>query len=269
MKFLSRLLAVFAVLGGLGYGSYAFGKYVLSAKLFGPQGQNIRPKNAALETPGNVEVEILPAEDGADDTQPRILPERRVNSNENAPQNNVVAAQDTPETRENDERAEEERPRRRRVRRRDREERERAERREREARTREVAASAPLTTTAREENSRNTEFSPRTETVAPEPQIQIEAPRESAPRERETREPETRESAPAEAPRVRVRERETRENSEETPRRRVRERRNETTNSAPAAPRVPTRERERSAPAAESPVPVPEGGGESPVPVAG
>ncbi len=35
MKFLSRLLVVLCVLGGLGYGSYVFGRYVLSKHLFG------------------------------------------------------------------------------------------------------------------------------------------------------------------------------------------------------------------------------------------
>ncbi len=36
MQFITRVLIVLGVLAGLGYGSYAFGKYVLSARLFGP-----------------------------------------------------------------------------------------------------------------------------------------------------------------------------------------------------------------------------------------
>jgi hypothetical protein len=35
MRFLSRAVFVLVLLGGLGYGSYAFGRYVLSSKLFG------------------------------------------------------------------------------------------------------------------------------------------------------------------------------------------------------------------------------------------
>jgi hypothetical protein len=35
MRFLSRLVMVLALLGGLAYGSYALGRYVLSTRLFG------------------------------------------------------------------------------------------------------------------------------------------------------------------------------------------------------------------------------------------
>ena len=60
MQFLTRLLIVIGVLAGLGYGSYAFGKYVLSARLFGPQSGKsaATAKAGALQTP---EVEVLPA----------------------------------------------------------------------------------------------------------------------------------------------------------------------------------------------------------------
>ena len=35
MKIFTRIVMVLALLGGLGYGSYAFGRYVLTNKLFG------------------------------------------------------------------------------------------------------------------------------------------------------------------------------------------------------------------------------------------
>ncbi len=65
MQFITRVLIVLAVLGGLGYGSYAFGKYVLSARLFGPQGNTTTTTAAStggdpLQTPPDVEVEVLP-----------------------------------------------------------------------------------------------------------------------------------------------------------------------------------------------------------------
>jgi uncharacterized membrane protein YuzA (DUF378 family) len=44
MKILSRLLTVLLLLGGLAYGSYAVGKYVLSEKLFGDK---VTPRNGA------------------------------------------------------------------------------------------------------------------------------------------------------------------------------------------------------------------------------
>lgn len=66
MQFFTRVLIVLAVLGGLGYGSYAFGKYVLSARLFGPQKGAQTTTTASvgsdpLQAPSNADVEIVPA----------------------------------------------------------------------------------------------------------------------------------------------------------------------------------------------------------------
>lgn len=66
MQFLTRMLIVLGVLGALGYGSYAFGKYVLSARLFGPQNGSKTAVTAStgttLEVPPPVKVEVLPAD---------------------------------------------------------------------------------------------------------------------------------------------------------------------------------------------------------------
>ena len=64
MQFFTRVLIVLAVLGGLGYGSYAFGKYVLSARLFGPQkgAQTTTTASVGSDSSRNPEdVEIVPA----------------------------------------------------------------------------------------------------------------------------------------------------------------------------------------------------------------
>ena len=64
MQFLTRVLIVLAVLGGLGYGSYAFGKYILSARLFGPQTKTATTTASAgtLQEPSTPDVEIVPAQ---------------------------------------------------------------------------------------------------------------------------------------------------------------------------------------------------------------
>lgn len=88
MRLLSRALFTLALLGGLAFGSYSFGKYVLSAHLFGPKGASLKknlevttalpptsPKTVVLPTSpplssaksaARVDVEVLPAnsEDG-------------------------------------------------------------------------------------------------------------------------------------------------------------------------------------------------------------
>ena len=60
MQFITRMLIVLGVLAGLGFGSYAFGKYVLSARLFGPQKKSATAKGS-LQSPSNVDVEVVPA----------------------------------------------------------------------------------------------------------------------------------------------------------------------------------------------------------------
>lgn len=77
MRLLSRVLFTFALLGGLAYGSYAFGKYVLSSHLFGPQGASLkknfegtqavvtRPQKTVTGAP-RADIEVLPAD--ADDS---------------------------------------------------------------------------------------------------------------------------------------------------------------------------------------------------------
>ena len=63
MQFLTRVLIVLAVLGGLGYGSYAFGKYILSARLFGPQAKTTTTtaSTGTLQQPSTADVEVVPA----------------------------------------------------------------------------------------------------------------------------------------------------------------------------------------------------------------
>ena len=63
MQFITRVLIVLAVLGGLGYGSYAFGKYILSARLFGPQSKTATTtaSTGTLQNPSAADVEIVPA----------------------------------------------------------------------------------------------------------------------------------------------------------------------------------------------------------------
>ena len=71
MKLLSRLIVVLCVLGGLGYGSYAFGRYVLSRHLFGALHKQGASTSVASASVGKtdlrggkprVEVEVLPAD---------------------------------------------------------------------------------------------------------------------------------------------------------------------------------------------------------------
>ena len=76
MQFLTRVLIVLAVLGGLGYGSYAFGKYILSARLFGPQGNAATTTASAgtLQNPSTPDAEVVPApqKDSDDDDSPAV-----------------------------------------------------------------------------------------------------------------------------------------------------------------------------------------------------
>ncbi|MBW3636752.1 MAG: hypothetical protein KY445_09865, partial [Armatimonadetes bacterium] len=94
MQFLSRGLFTIALLGGLAFGSYAFGRYVLSSHLFGPKGaglkQNIqnsddvpaplpkvsiapaKPETAPSKSNARVDVEILPADPEDDRALPPI-----------------------------------------------------------------------------------------------------------------------------------------------------------------------------------------------------
>lgn len=67
MQFITRMLIVLGVLGGLGYGSYAFGKYVLSARLFGPQRtHSTSATTGTLQAPPQVDVEVLPSPQATD-----------------------------------------------------------------------------------------------------------------------------------------------------------------------------------------------------------
>lgn len=83
MRLLSRALFTLALLGGLGFGSYAFGKYVLSSRLFGNKGSKLNqnfgesavPRVQANNQAGksgknaSASVEILP--DGGSETVTR------------------------------------------------------------------------------------------------------------------------------------------------------------------------------------------------------
>lgn len=90
MQFITRVLIVLGVLAGLGYGSYAFGKYVLSARLFGPQAKNSATAKGTLQSPSNVDVEVVPApqpkidsdnsSDATPTSEPRPTPDERSES---------------------------------------------------------------------------------------------------------------------------------------------------------------------------------------------
>lgn len=271
MRLLLRAFFTLTLLGGLAFGSYAFGKYVLSSRLFGNKGSNLNrnfgestlapvargSKNRGAQSGGaqtaSASVEILP-ESGAvrpanndDDAVPTATP--RVEAIQNGGNESTVSGFGSTLTpRSNTSDSTPERPRRRRRR-----------------RTRPTPA--PQTATAIEEPVRQTNS---------EPEVTI----------RDDSSVDTSQNAPAtqEAPRVERTEpsRETpRDTSNdgdtpraETPRRRRRTR----TRVETSAPRVRERTRvepRREAPARrieESPVPRPEGGGgggggESPVPV--
>jgi hypothetical protein len=69
MKFLSRMIAVVALLGVLAYGSYAFGMYVLSAKLFGDGANSKALRNVSRST---TEASAITRQTGWKGTKPRV-----------------------------------------------------------------------------------------------------------------------------------------------------------------------------------------------------
>ena len=279
MKFLSRLLLVFGVVAGLGYGSYAFGKYVLSAHLFGPQGANLKAKAG---TPA-VDVEVLPSTNApkpkpaVDEAPDPIITPRRDSASTNTPvasispdesdsdvdesDSNRSASSDSNEgisdTNDDSETSSPSTTRRSRVEASEREERPRVRRRRvrraetqptpRPSRRRVTRVESRVDETPARRTNRDEDDSPRVERDVPAPQIEA-----------------SRVEPDAEVEPRRVRRRvEPREEAVETPRRiRRRVEPREETNDAPR----PTRRRVE--PREESPVPVPEGG-DSPVPVAG
>ena len=245
MQFITRVLIVLGVLAGLGYGSYAFGKYVLSARLFGPQASNsvATASTGALETP---EVEVVPAptadndsDDNSNDSDsggvaptraPRAVatPDARVeiipSQDDNDNNRSSANDNDTP------------RPRRTRRPRRKRRVRPTPRPTQRQSTTTQSPISAPPARDLNDDPPTNSDNNFNNDA----PRVEIPSPRDNNPSPAPTRRRERRTAPDAETPRA------------ETPRREVR----------PA----PTRRRE------SSPVPVPEGasgGGESPVPVPG
>jgi hypothetical protein len=86
MKVLSRLLMTVVLLSGLAYGSYAFGRFVLSTRLFGASVAPARGSNFALGSSprvdgavtrrttlkgqSRVELEVLPAQDAGPGPEP-------------------------------------------------------------------------------------------------------------------------------------------------------------------------------------------------------
>jgi hypothetical protein len=69
MKFLSRMIAVVALLGVLAYGSYAFGMYVLSAKLFGDGANSKALRNVSRST---TEASAVTRQTGWKGSKPRV-----------------------------------------------------------------------------------------------------------------------------------------------------------------------------------------------------
>ena len=86
MKVLSRLLMTVVLLGGLAYGSYAFGRFVLSTRLFGtsvapaknsnfalgssPRVDRAVTRRTTLKGQSRVELEVLPAQDAGPGPEP-------------------------------------------------------------------------------------------------------------------------------------------------------------------------------------------------------
>ena len=151
MRFLSRLVMVLALLGGLAYGSYALGRYVLSTRLFGPTmepgeekamnavARSTRAAGAVtrqvdIKGKPRVEVKVLPADQAGPGPEPPSISalEKAAQRKSTTPSRPSRTRVVTPQTfrparsvRDNsgsrytsDEEPEEERPRRRRRRRR-------------------------------------------------------------------------------------------------------------------------------------------------------
>jgi hypothetical protein len=98
MRVLSRIFFVLLLLGGLGYGSYAFGRYVLSASLFGAQVVPTSNSGLAVVSGGGnkvvtrktdlkggkprVELEVLPAEQAGPSPEPPSLEDLQKSASE-------------------------------------------------------------------------------------------------------------------------------------------------------------------------------------------
>lgn len=87
MKFLSRLLMAVALLSFLAYGSFAFGKYILSAKLFG---ENAKSNSLRETSRSSTEATAITRQTGWKGKEPRvdvkILPSDRSTSSTDLPE---------------------------------------------------------------------------------------------------------------------------------------------------------------------------------------
>ena len=87
MKFLARMMMVLGLLGVLAYGSFAFGKYVLSAKLFGDDGKSGGPRQLSRST---TEATAITRQTGWKGNKPRVevkvLPAAETTSNPELPE---------------------------------------------------------------------------------------------------------------------------------------------------------------------------------------
>lgn len=98
MRFLSRAVFVLALLGGLGYGSYAFGRYVLSSKLFGssvlPSDRSglvavtpptvVTRKTQFKGSEPRVDVQVMDANDAGPGPEPPSMDDLRKNAEDRA-----------------------------------------------------------------------------------------------------------------------------------------------------------------------------------------
>ena len=257
MQFITRLLIVLAVLGGLGYGSYAFGKYVLSARLFGPQGANsvtAASAGTALQEPPEVEVVPAPQPTAQDDdvetsanvARPTATPDARV---EIVPsQNDDSGSSANRPTRSRTDARAEPTPRPRRRRRARPTPRPTSRPRVRPTRAPVITAPPARTQNVDPPSSQNSSNSDSTPSRPREQAPRIETPRRNDPEPAPTR-----------------RRRERRTNPETQPR--------DTTPNVEAPRPRPAPERRRESVPGTSPIPVPEGaprgGGDSPIPVPG
>src|SRR5690606_3717069 len=86
MKFFSRMMMVVALLAFLAYGSFAFGKYVLSAKLFGDDANSSSLRTVSRST---TEASAVTRQTGWKGTKPRVevkvLPSSQAGGGANLP----------------------------------------------------------------------------------------------------------------------------------------------------------------------------------------
>jgi hypothetical protein len=111
MRFLTRAVFVLALLGGLGYGSYAFGRYVLSDKLFGSSVVPSARSGLVVDAPSTVtrktqykgstprvEVQVMDAATAGPGPEPPSIDDLRKNAEELAQSRGADRTNQAPKT---------------------------------------------------------------------------------------------------------------------------------------------------------------------------